>query len=228
MGSVRYNRTNGFEYEREDECDFMVEHLAQYFIETINYAGYLGAGFLMALESMVAPVPSELVMPFVGYLVADGKFGLVASVLATSLGSIIGSLASYYMGYYGGRPVVLKVGRYLLLNQEHLDWTEGWFARHGSWTIFASRFIPVVRHLISIPAGLGKMRLLPFCVYTLVGATIWNCFLLWCGIKLKENWTLVQKYSHQVDIVMAVILGAALAWFVLAHVRRARAVVAEK
>ena len=206
----------------------MVEHLAKYFIETINYAGYFGAGFLMALESMVAPVPSELVMPFVGYLVADGRFSPAASIFATSLGSIIGSLVSYYMGYYGGRPVVLKVGRYLLLNKEHLEWTERWFARHGSWTIFVSRFIPVVRHFISIPAGIGRMRPLLFAAYTLVGATIWNCFLLWCGIKLRENWTLVETYSRQVDIVMAIILGAAVVWFVLAHVRRARAVVAEK
>ena len=206
----------------------MVEHLAEYFTYIIKQGGYPGAGFLMALESMVAPVPSELVMPFVGYLVADAKFGLVPSVLATSLGSIIGSLASYYMGYYGGRPVVLKVGRYLLLNKEHLEWTERWFARHGTWTIFASRFIPVVRHLISIPAGIGRMRLLPFAAYTLVGATIWNSFLLWCGIKLRENWTLVETYSRQVDIVMAIILGAAVVWFVVAHVRRARAVVAEK
>ena len=119
--------------------------------------------------------------------------------------------------------MVLKVGRYLLLNKEHLEWTEQWFARHGTWTIFASRFIPVVRHLISIPAGIGKMRLLPFAAYTLIGATIWNCFLLWCGIKLRENWTLVETYSRQVDIVMVVILGGALTWFVLAHVRRARA-----
>ena len=205
----------------------MVEHLAEYFTYIIKQGGYPGAGFLMALESMVAPVPSELVMPFVGFLVFEQTFSWQWAILATSLGSIIGSLVSYYMGYYGGRPVVLKVGRYLLLNKEHLEWTERWFARHGSWTIFVSRFIPVVRHLISIPAGLGKMRLLPFCVYTLVGATIWNTFLLWCGMKLEEHWDLVETYSRQVDIVVAIILGAAVVWFVLAHVKRARAVATE-
>lgn len=200
----------------------MVEFLAQYFMDIIEKLGYWGAGFLMALESMVAPVPSELVMPFVGFLAAEGKFTIWGSIIATSIGSIIGSLLSYYMGYLGGRPLVLGVGKYLLLNREHLEWTERWFAKHGSWTILASRFIPVVRHLISIPAGLGKMRLLPFCLYTLIGATIWNTFLLLCGYKLRQNWTLVQKYSHEVDIIAVIVLAIAGVWFVIMHVKRSR------
>jgi membrane protein DedA with SNARE-associated domain len=200
----------------------VVHNLAVYFTYIIEQLGYFGAGFLMALESMVAPVPSELVMPFVGFLVAEEKFSLTVAVLVTSTGSIIGSLASYYMGYYGGRPVVMKVGRYLFLNREHLEWTERWFAQHGSWTIFVSRFIPVVRHLISIPAGLGRMNLLPFCLYTLIGATMWNGFLLACGYKLRQNWTLVQKYSHELDLVVAAILAVLGIWFVVTHLRKAR------
>jgi membrane protein DedA with SNARE-associated domain len=198
------------------------EFLASYFMYIIEQMGYLGAGFLMALESMVAPVPSELVMPFVGFLVHEGKFSLPVAILATSLGSIVGSLTSYYMGYWGGRPLVLKVGRYLLLNQEHLAWTERWFAERGSWTIFVSRFVPVVRHLISIPAGLGRMRLAPFCLYTLIGATMWNSFLLWCGYVLRQNWTLVQRYSHEVDVVVAIGLAVVSVWFALTHFRRVR------
>ena len=178
----------------------------------------------MAMESMVAPVPSELVMPFVGFLVVEEKFSLWAAIFAASLGSITGSLISYYVGYFGGRPVILKVGRYLLLNEEHLEWTERWFGRHGSWTIFVSRFVPVVRHLISIPAGLGRMRLLPFCVYTLIGATMWNSFLLWCGYKLRQNWMLVEQYSRELDMLMAVGLVAVAIWFAAVHLRRARAV----
>jgi membrane protein DedA with SNARE-associated domain len=200
----------------------MVEFLAQYFMDIIEKLGYWGAGFLMALESMVAPVPSELVMPFVGFLAAEGKFTIWGSIIATSIGSIIGSLLSYYMGYLGGRPLVLSVGKYLLLNREHLEWTERWFAKHGSWTILASRFIPVVRHLISIPAGLGKMRLLPFCLYTLIGATIWNTFLLLCGYKLRQNWKLVQQYSHEVDIIAVIVLAIAGVCFVVMHVKRSR------
>lgn len=200
----------------------MVEFLAVYFTYIIEKLGYFGAGFLMMLESMVAPVPSELVMPFVGFLAAEGKLSLTWSVIATSIGSIVGSLLSYYMGYLGGRPFVLSVGKYLLLNREHLVWTERWFERHGSWTIFVSRFIPVVRHLISIPAGLGRMRLLPFCVYTLIGATMWNGFLLLCGYKLRQNWTLVQKYSHELDIIVAIALAICCTWFAVMHFRKAR------
>lgn len=200
----------------------MFTFLAGYFTAIIEQLGYLGAGFLMVLESMVAPVPSELVMPFVGFLVAEGKFTWTMSIVATSIGSIIGSLASYAMGYWGGRPFVMKVGKYLLLNEHDLEWTEKWFARHGSWTIFVSRFIPVVRHLISIPAGLGKMRLLPFCVYTLIGATLWNVFLLVCGYKLKQNWDKVEHYSKQIDHVMIVVVLIAGVWFVKTHLVRAR------
>lgn len=202
----------------------MVEHLAGYFTYAIEQAGHVGVAFLMAMESMVAPVPSELVMPFVGFLVAEEKFSLWAAIFAASLGSITGSLVSYYIGYFGGRPVILKVGRYLLLNEEHLEWTERWFRRHGSWTILVSRFVPVVRHLISIPAGLGRMRLLPFCVYTIIGATMWNSFLLWCGYKLRQNWMLVEQYSRELDMLVAVGLVAAAIWFAAIHLRRARAV----
>ena len=202
----------------------MVQHLAVYFTYLIEKLGYLGAGLLMALESMVAPVPSELVMPFVGFLAVEGKFSVPLAILVTSVGSLIGSVISYYMGYLGGRPFVMKVGRYLLLNREHLEWTERWFDRHGSWTIFVSRFIPVVRHLISIPAGLGRMRLLPFCLYTVLGATIWNTFLLVCGYKLRQNWTLVEQYSHELDVAVAVVLVLAGIWFVLTHLRRGRSV----
>ncbi|MFH0822124.1 MAG: DedA family protein [Pseudomonadota bacterium] len=202
----------------------MVEHLAVYFTYLIEQLGYFGAGLLMMFESMVAPVPSELVMPFVGFLAAEGKLSVPIAVLATSLGSIIGSLLSYYMGYWGGRPLVLHVGRYLFLNVEHLEWTERWFQRHGSWTIFVSRFIPVVRHLISIPAGLGKMKVLPFCVYTLIGATIWNSFLLYCGFVLRRNWTVVQKYSHELDLVVAAGLVVAGIWFVAVQVKKSKTV----
>ena len=200
----------------------MFTHLAVYFTHIIENLGYWGAGFLMGLESMVAPVPSELVMPFVGFLVADGKFTWTFAILATSLGSIVGSLVSYALGYWGGRPIVMKVGRYLLLNEHDLEWTENWFARNGSWTILVSRFNPVVRHLISIPAGLGKMKLLPFCLYTLIGATLWNTFLLVCGFKLKQNWETVEQYSKQIDRVMIVVVAIAAVWFVKTHLARYR------
>lgn len=178
-------------------------------IKILDTTGYAGAAFLMALESMIAPVPSEAVMPFVGFQVADGKWSLIPSILATSAGSIVGSLLSYLMGYYGGKPFVLKAGKYLLLNKKDLEKTEQFFnARKGIITLFISRFIPVVRHFISIPAGTGKMPIIQFLLATFFGATIWNSFLLFCGMKLREHWMIIQKYSHQIDIV--VIAGMAI------------------
>jgi len=184
-------------------------------ISCLHGTGYFGAAFLMALESMIAPVPSEAVMPFVGFMVADGKWNLWTAIVVTSAGSVAGSAISYAMGYYGGRPFVLKVGRYLLLNPHDLEWTEDFFSRRkGTLTLFISRFIPVVRHLVSVPAGTGKMRLFPFLMATLAGATLWNSFLLVCGMYLRERWDLVQLYSHQVDIVIVAALLAGLVFFV--------------
>src|ERR1041384_3504178 len=136
------------------------------------------------------------------------------AIAATSLGSMIGSWLSYGIGYYGGKPLVLKVGRYLLLKQRDLEWTERFFHRRaGAMTIFIGRFVPVVRHFISIPAGIGKMPLLPFTIATFIGATIWNTFLLLLGRQLRSNWQIVQKYSHQVDIVIVVLIVGAAAWW---------------
>jgi membrane protein DedA with SNARE-associated domain len=192
----------------------ITETITKIAIKVLDTSGYAGAAALMTLESMIAPVPSEAVMPFVGFQVADGRWNLWVAILATSLGSIIGSLLSYTMGYYGGKPLVLKVGKYLLLNQRDLEWTERFFQRRqGVWIVFLGRFVPVVRHFISIPAGIGKMSLLPFIAVTLIGATAWNTFLLFCGWKLRDNWTVVQKYSHQADIVIVVGLVVFAVWF---------------
>jgi membrane protein DedA with SNARE-associated domain len=184
-------------------------------VKCLESTGYAGAGMLMALESMIAPVPSEAVMPFVGFLVTDGKWNLWGAIAATSLGSIVGSSLSYLMGYYGGKPFVLRVGKYLLLNIHDLEKTERFFHRRaGVLTLFIGRFIPVVRHFISIPAGTGRMPLTPFLLATLVGATLWNTFLLRCGMKLREHWDVVQKYSHQVDYVVVAALAIGCVWFV--------------
>jgi len=202
----------------------ITEKISELAVKILDTTGYAGAGFLMALESMIAPVPSEAVMPFVGFQVADGRWNLWVAILVTSIGSIAGSLASYLMGYYGGKPVILKVGKYLLLNQNDLERTERFFHRkQGAMTVFISRFIPVVRHFISIPAGLGRMPLIPFLAVTLVGATIWNTFLLICGMKLRDNWKLVQKYSHQVDILVVLVVLAVCAWFIRSRLKARKA-----
>jgi membrane protein DedA with SNARE-associated domain len=188
----------------------LTEALCHYNTLFINQCSYFGIFGLMALESMIAPIPSELVMPFAGFLIFMGQFDVAPVMVAASLGSLVGSLLSYGMGMLG-EPVVLRYGRYLLLNPHHLEWTKGFFDRHGGKTIFIARFIPVVRHLISIPAGLARMSLIPFILYTLVGATLWNGFLTYLGVRLKENWRIIQHYTHIVDyFVVAGLIGAAV------------------
>lgn len=190
----------------------LTETLCNYNTQLIHTCSYFGVFVLMTLESMIAPIPSELVMPFAGFLIFTGHFDPWWVLIASSLGSIVGSMLSYGMGMLG-EPVVLRYGRYLLLNPHHLEWTKRFFERHGGKTIFISRFIPVVRHLISIPAGLARMSLAPFIIYTLVGATIWNMFLVYCGVRLKENWRLIQQYTHILDYFVAAGLLAAAAYF---------------
>jgi membrane protein DedA with SNARE-associated domain len=199
----------------------LTEAISKFAIKCLDTTGYFGAAALMALESMIAPVPSEAVMPFVGFQVVDGKWNLWLAILVTTLGSVVGSLASYLMGYYGGKPLVLKVGKYLLLDQHDLELTERFFHRKsGTLTIFISRFIPVVRHLISIPAGIGRMPLAPFLIATAIGATAWNTFLLACGMKLREHWHVMLNYSHQVDIVVVILLLAGACWFMRSKLAR--------
>jgi len=178
------------------------ESLFHLFTEIIKTLGYFGVFILMVFESMVAPVPSEGVMPFAGFLVRSGEFSMVMVIIASTAGSILGSLISYYAGAWGGKPLVVKYGKYLLLDEHHLEITEKFFEKYGDKTIFFSRFIPVVRHFISIPAGIGRMNIAKFSIYTIVGAGMWNTFLAYTGIWLGEKWELVHKYSKYLDILV--------------------------
>ncbi len=186
----------------------------------IGRLGYAGVFLLMAAESMVLPVPSEAVMPFAGFLVAEGVFSWILAVGLATLGSITGSLLSYVIGRSGGRALLARHGRYLLLSVEDLERTDRFFQRRGRATIFVARFIPVVRHLISLPAGAARMKLLPFSLSTIVGAGIWNAFLTGCGFVLGSDWATVARYGRTVDIVAACLLLGAVALWVLRHLRR--------
>src|SRR3989344_953566 len=150
----------------------------EYIVSVIDKLGYVGIFVFMVLESMVFPIPSEAIMPFAGFLVAQGRLNLYLVIALSALASLIGSLLSYYMGYFGGRKFVHKFGRYFFINEGHLIYTEKFFKNYGEKTIFVGRFIPVVRHLISVPAGIGKMNLIKFSLYTILGAGIWNTFIL--------------------------------------------------
>jgi membrane protein DedA with SNARE-associated domain len=189
----------------------------------IDATGYLSVFGLMVLESMVFPIPSEAVMPFAGFLIVTGRFTLAGVIAASTLGSIVGSLLSYAMGRYGGEPFFRRFGKYFLLDMHELEATQRFFQKRGQITIFVCRFIPVVRHLISVPAGAGRMPLLPFIVYTTIGAGLWNAILTVAGMKLKQNWEAIMKYSHTIDIVVLAVLFALVALFVRRHWDRRRA-----
>lgn len=198
----------------------VVEILFETITNLIDSGGYLGIFILMALESMIAPVPSEAVMPFAGFLVHEGKFDFFLALLAATAGSIAGSGLSYWAGHKGGRLFVQKIGKYFLLNEEHLIWTENFFGGHGGKTIFISRFIPVVRHLISIPAGVGRMHFWKFITLTAIGATAWNAILLYAGVLLRQNWGLVAQNTKIIDIAVLVLLVIGVMWFALKSFRK--------
>jgi len=189
----------------------LTEQIAGWATNMLETTGYLGLVLLMALESMIAPIPSEAVMPFAGFLIVTESFSWTGVIFFSTLGSIIGSTISYYLGYWGGRPLVLKVGKYLLLDKSHLDATERYFTKKGDITILIARFIPVIRHLISVPAGIAKMNFWKFITYTIIGAACWNTILTVAGYYLKDNWNALMKYSHTIDIVVVIVL--ALAFF---------------
>ena len=169
----------------------------------------------MAAESMLLPVPSEAVMPFAGFLVSAGQFDFWTVAVLSALGCLFGSLLSYAIGYYGALPLVERYGKYVLVEKKHLTWTERYFAKHGSITVFVCRFIPVVRHISSIPAGAARMNLWTFSLYSLAGAFLWNTFLLWLGVQLGAQWTTISQYTKILDVIVIVCLGAAVIY--LAH-----------
>ncbi|HEY9167311.1 MAG TPA: DedA family protein [Candidatus Kryptonia bacterium] len=200
----------------------MTELLIDHIVQWISISGYAGVVLLMALESMVAPVPSEAVMPFAGFLIYEGNFTFHQVIFYSTLGSIIGSLLSYYAGRYGGRPFISRFGKYFLLNMHHLDLTEKFFGKYGDKTIFVSRFIPVVRHLISLPAGAGEMKITKFALYTTLGAAMWNSFLAYAGFRLRSHWEEIRRYSQVVDAVVVVILIAGVVYLVYRQMRQSK------
>ena len=191
----------------------MFELIVKFVTSIISSISYLGIFFLMAMESMVFPIPSEVVMPFVGYLVAQGKFPFITAAIVSALGCVFGSILSYYMGLYG-ILLIKKFGKYLLIDEDHLLWTQKWFKKHGEKTIFIGRFIPIVRHFISIPAGIGKMNMFKFILYTFIGSLLWNSMLLYSGILLAEKWDLIHQYSKPIDIVLVILIVLLIFYYI--------------
>jgi membrane protein DedA with SNARE-associated domain len=186
---------------------------------TIAATGYSGIGILMAIESACIPLPSELIMPFAGYLVYEGSMSLFWVATAGAIGCNLGSLVAYEIGHYGGRPLVERYGRWILMGRRELDWADRFFARWGHAAVFIARLLPVVRTFIALPAGVARMPRGKFHTYTFLGSWPWCFVLAWAGMKLGENWRSLGKYFHQFDAVIGVLIVAAVGWFIWSHWR---------
>lgn len=175
----------------------MLQTMVQWLVETIGTLGYPGIFLLMAVESSVIPFPSELVMPPAGYLVSQGKMNPWLVVIAGGLGSLTGAYANYYGARYLGRPLLLQYGRFIGLAETKLDRAEQFFAQHGEISTFVGRLMPVIRQLISVPAGLAQMNHTRFALYTTLGATIWCAVLAWIGYIIGDNQQMIAAMSRQ-------------------------------
>lgn len=189
--------------------------------ETVLTLGYPGIVFLMAVESSLVPFPSELVMPPAGYLIHEGEMSWLPVIASGILGSMLGALFNYYLAMYLGRPFLVKYGRYFFLKPENLERTEKFFASHGEITTFIGRLIPVIRQLISLPAGLSRMPLGKFCLYTGLGAGLWVVVLTVIGWLVGRNQDLLHQYMR--DATLWVLGGAAVVVYVYVKWWRRRA-----
>lgn len=183
----------------------LIEWGVDLILDWISTYGYWGIIFLMALESATLPIPSEIVMPFAGYLVArDGIMSLPLVILAGTVGCTIGSIAAYIFGYYAGRPLILRYGKYILIRERHLKLAERWFEKYGNKATFIARLLPVIRTVISLPAGISKMRFKTFVLYSFVGSLPWTASLAYIGFVLQRNWREVSGVFRELDVIVLV------------------------
>ncbi|MCA1642115.1 MAG: DedA family protein [Acidobacteria bacterium] len=204
----------------------IIEILSGFIVAVISSMGYAGVVLLMAIESACIPLPSEIIMPFAGYLVYAGRFNLWAVGVAGAVGCVLGSWVAYYVGSWGGRPFVEKYGRYILVSRHDLDLADRWFARYGEVIVFASRLLPVVRTFIAFPAGVARMNMARFTVYTFLGSLPWCVGLAYVGQVLGEQWDkneTLKTWFHRFDFLIGFVILAAAVWWVWRHVKHSRA-----
>lgn len=204
----------------------LLESLGTWIVAVISAGGYAGIVALMAIESVCIPLPSELIMPFAGYLVSTGQLSLLGVAIAGAVGCSIGSTVAYAVGVWAGRPAIERWGRYVLLGSHDLDVAENFFKRYGSVAVFVGRLLPVVRTFIALPAGFARMSMWKFQLYTFVGSLIWCFALAWLGQQLGNQWNTnpaVKAAFHNADIVIVVLVVLGVAWFLWSRLRQRRA-----
>jgi membrane protein DedA with SNARE-associated domain len=203
----------------------IIEILSGFIVATISALGYSGILLLMAIESACIPLPSEIIMPFSGYLVSTGQLNLWGVAVAGAVGCVVGSLVAYCVGMYGGRPLIEKYGRYVLLSRHDLDLADRWFASHGEIIVFVSRLLPAIRTFIAFPAGVARMNLTRFVIYTFAGSLPWCLGLAYVGQKLGEKWNkddTLKTWFHRFDFVFGILVVLAVVWWVWRHIKHSR------
>ncbi len=208
-----------------------VTSLEHWVLDIINslytFMQWPGVMLLMAVESALIPFPSELIMPLAGWMLINEPglsvwWVLVAGVVG-AVGNTIGSVVAYYVGMWAGRPFLNKYGRYVLISQHDLDIADHWFTKRGSWTVFVSRLLPLVRTYISLPAGIARMNIVKFLVYTFSGSFIWSTGLAYGGYLLGEHWEQLRSAMRPFDPIILAIVVILIAWYIYRHIKHLRA-----
>ena len=184
----------------------ILDYLSEFVQTMIDHLGIWGIGLGMLIESACIPLPSEVIMLVGGFHVATGSFTFTEVVIAGVVGNLLGSLLAYWVGMVGGRALILKYGKYVLLNEHHLDKAEAWFHKYGEWTVFATRNLPFIRTFISLPAGVARMNFVRFVVFTTIGCIPWNIALTYVGYRLGQNWDEAEPYIKPFSYVIAVVV----------------------
>ena len=197
----------------------IIDILADVVVRTIDFLGYPGVFFLMLIESCGIPMPSEIIMPFSGFLVAEGKMNFWAVSFVGAFANLAGSLIAYWIGLKGGRALIEKYGKYVLISKRDLDLADRWFMRFGNWTVFFGRLLPVVRTYISFPAGVAKMEMKRFSLYTFAGALLWSILFTWLGVKMGDNWGQIREKLHNFDLAIVVLIVIGITWYVWRHIK---------
>lgn len=202
----------------------ILEPIASWIINVISALGYPGIVLTMAIESALIPLPSEIIMPFSGFLVAQGRFNFWLVAVSGSLGNLIGSLIAYGVGYWGHEKIVRRFirrwGKFLLLTEEDLDTTEVWLNKYGDWVVAGSRLLPAVRTVISLPCGIARLPLKRFIILTFFGSLIWSAVLAYIGKIMGENWVSIGPYFHKFDIVIIIILALGVGFYIWHKLRK--------
>jgi membrane protein DedA with SNARE-associated domain len=193
------------------------EVLTNFVVQVISGSGYAGVVVLMAIESAAIPLPSEIIMPFAGFLASQGRFNLWGLALAGGIGNVLGSVITYWLGRYGGRPLIERYGKYVLITKHDLDTAERFFNRFGSPAIFLARLLPAVRTFISIPAGIAREPFVPFVIYSFLGSFLWSLLLAYLGMRLGPQWGQLRQQAHGLDYVVGAFIAAGVIWWIQRH-----------